>query len=184
MQLLSKRVTTAKDLPACIHVNTHTHTDVVLELSDGRLFLSLLFYFFQSFHSWLGVQSETVGLNCLFDWQFDWPVVSLPYSGVYCVNAGLGGDQINRMNSVKAEHTARDGNPLVLWRKASPVKWISGQVGRVEAPHRLTSEITHRRISSEPFPRLIFLCSDLLCMHTVYVSFCLDWLWRKYIYFL
>jgi len=44
----------------------------------------------------------------------DWLVVSLPYSGVYCVNAGLGAYQINRTNSVKVEHTARDGNPLVL----------------------------------------------------------------------
>lgn len=33
-------------------------------------------------------------------------------------------------------------------------------------------------------PETHLLCSDLLCMHTVYVSFCLDWLWRKYIYFL
>lgn len=50
----------------------------------------------------------------LSDSLSDWLVVSLPYSGVYCVNAGLGGYWINRTNSVKVQHMTLDGNPLVL----------------------------------------------------------------------
>jgi len=47
-----------------VYIPAHIHTDVVLKMSDRCYFLSLLF--FQSFHSWLGLQSETADLNRRF----------------------------------------------------------------------------------------------------------------------
>ena len=58
------------------------------------------------------------------------------------------------------------------WKStASPVRFMSARVGRAAAPRRWTfiSNISEAALS--PFSETHVLCSDLLCMHTVYVTF-------------
>lgn len=165
---------------ACTHINTHKHSLMLSWrcLTDAN-FLSLLFFLFNhSIAGWAYNQRQLTWIAGLADSLCDWLVVSLPYSGVYCVNAGLGW----RMNSIKVEHMARDGNPLVLWHGTSVVKLISGQVGRVEAPHWLTlkSDITKSARSPSWDSSFVFWSP----VYAYSICIFLPWFWRKYIYFL
>lgn len=98
----------------------------------------MLFFFFisllLSFHPWLGCnQRQAAWIAGLSDWL----VISLPYSGVCHVNAGLGGGvyQINRMSSLKrGTRGSRWKFNGVVSKNASPSKFISGLVRRAEAP--------------------------------------------------
>lgn len=79
-------------------------------MSENVLFMLhfyILVIFSQSFHLFLGYNQRRPSWIADFaDSLSDWLVVSLPYSGVYCVYAGRGVYQINRMNSPKVEHVA------------------------------------------------------------------------------
>lgn len=139
----------------------------------------MIFFSHHSIAGWAYNQRQPAWITGSADRLSDWLVVSLPYSGVYCVNAGLGVIRSTEQ-SVKVEHMARDGNPLVLWYKASSVKWVSGQVGRVEAPHRSTlkSNITESTLSPSRDSSFVFWSP----VYAYSICIFLPWLIMKKIY--
>lgn len=162
----------------CQHTHTHTCCPRASFFQIIAVLL-LLFYFIFLDHSIASRaynQRQRAGVTGS---SSDWLVVSLPYSGVtgvYCVTAGLGVIRSTERTAFKwntwLEVTQNEPGEINFRTRGE--SWGSSLLEKPEVAETALS----------PFPRLIFLCSDLLCMHTVYVSFCLDWLWRKYIYFL
>lgn len=137
------------------------------------------YFYFIFLHSWFlshsisssaTIKSGQPELLIFADSLSDWLVVSLPYSGVCCVYAGRGIYQINRMNSPKVEQVAHiaSSTKLVLGPNKESFRLFTGGLSYQTSLIWLT-------VPSEAH----LLCSDLLCMHTVHVSFCLDWFWKK-----
>ena len=69
----------------------HTYTGVVLMVADryGFIFV-IVVHFSHSIAGWAYNQRQPSPIAGSADSLSDWLVVSLPYSGVYCVNAGVG----------------------------------------------------------------------------------------------
>lgn len=64
---------------------THNHTQRCPGIAEHMLFFN--FYYYHSIPGWAAIRDTQLGLLvCLIDW-----LLVLPYSGVYHVNAGLGG---------------------------------------------------------------------------------------------
>lgn len=151
--------------------HTHTHTDVVLNVSDFiiTLFLLVLFYFpVIPLPVGLTITGRPAWVAALGGHLSDGLVVSLPYSGVYCVNAGLWGDQINRTDGV--EHKARDPNPRVLWNEFQ-VRW-----GELRLLTAWFWNQTFTEISAEPFPTLIFcVLISCVCIQYMYLFALIDY---------
>lgn len=154
----------------CTHI--HTHTGVVLEM----LFYTIIIIFLIIPYL-VGLQSDSADLESVVVWQSVWLVVSLPYGRVRCVNTGLWGllHQQNWSCSTRT-HGSKWNTNWVWFQKRYVVRW--GDLGLLIGGNRTSLHCLGA------LPETHLLCSDLLCMHKVYVSFCLDWLWRKYIYFL
>lgn len=147
----------------CISAHTHAHTEVALIISFVN----------HSIPGWATIRDsrpEEPGrlTVCLTDW-----VLVLPYSGVYCVNAGLWVIRstewtvLKRNTRLKMDiHRCCDSK--WAWWNEIMVCWGESRL--------LAGELSYQTSSNWlwALPETHLLCSDLLCMHTVCVSFCLD----------
>lgn len=139
-------------------------------MSDKLNFLHS-YIFSQLFHLFLGHNQRRPAWNADFaDSLSDWLVVSLPYSGVYCVNAGCGVIRSTEWTVLKWSMWLT----LPIHKVSSTKIHFWHQWGESEALCWWTVISSITQLARSPIWDSS-LCSDLLCMHTVYVSF-LPWL--------
>lgn len=154
-------------------MHTYQRTHVHTLLLSWRCLTDATFYhycfFNHSIAGWAYNQRQLAWTRfwlavCLTDWL----VVSLPYCGVYCFNADLGGYQINRMNSAEVVTHGSGWKSTGVVTQCEPGEiheinfWSGGESWRSSL---VDFEIT---IGSEPFPRVIF-CVLISCVCIQYM---------------
>lgn len=160
------------------YISTPTHTLMLSWRCLTDIFFCNHYCFFPSFHSWLGLQSdsETASLSCWFSWQLVWLVVSLPYCGVYCVYAGLGVIRSTLLSNQQKK---------ICW--CCDMKRKQWQYFQVEWWGSLLVNFENQKWPNELWAlsktHLFCVLISCVCIQYMYL-FCLDRLWRKYIYFL